>query len=458
MENNIYNPNYYTNLSSDNAMIQAALDAACRDGVSVTIPQYNKRTDSMVWIINESIKLGDNTVLYLDNCTLRQGEDVYDNIFVNANLADGTWNTPNGRQKKIHIHGIGRAALENTKHNELTEFTHSKDGLPHIYKNCMILFVNAEDIIIENLNIREQRYWAFNFLYTSDARISNIDFYALHTVPNQDGIDLRVGCSNFVIENITGVTGDDTVALTCLRSIYDEDMARLGMDDSIHNVTIRNVYSNTPCGVVRLLNHNGKKLYNINIENVGDVADDPAFAPLHSDKSQFRVGACVRIGENFYYASRKAAPEDTYNITVRNVTSRARMAVRIACALSCSVVEDVKVYGDGGTAVFFGEGEVRNLVLRDLRYPMNHRPNPLDDNRLENHYNQQPPHDPDPSRELCAIYFKDTAAENLIVSNLFVSDKLTAVFGGKGRVRMKAENICFNASPIEMYSGEVEIR
>ena len=34
------------------------------------------------------------------------------------------------------------------------------------------------------------------------------------TILNQDGLDLRQGCHDIAIENITGYTGDDLVALT----------------------------------------------------------------------------------------------------------------------------------------------------------------------------------------------------------------------------------------------------
>ena len=72
--NNPFNPNFYANLDSDSAMIQAAVDAAAKTGDAVTIPRYNARTDSRVWNITEAILLPDHATIYLDNCHLRHAD------------------------------------------------------------------------------------------------------------------------------------------------------------------------------------------------------------------------------------------------------------------------------------------------------------------------------------------------------------------------------------------------
>lgn len=50
-----------------------------------------------------------------------------------------------------------------------------------------------------------------------------------------------------MINNITGCAGDDTVALTCLHSKFDDSANRASFDDLIHNITISNICSATPC-------------------------------------------------------------------------------------------------------------------------------------------------------------------------------------------------------------------
>ena len=81
-----FNPNFYSHLEDDSAMIQAAVDEAAKYGESVTIPRYNERTGEPIWIISRAIKLYSGSVVYLDNCHLRQADNVIENIFKNSNL------------------------------------------------------------------------------------------------------------------------------------------------------------------------------------------------------------------------------------------------------------------------------------------------------------------------------------------------------------------------------------
>lgn len=336
--------------------------------------------------------------------------------------------------------------------SDLNEDTSLKNGMLHVTQNSMFNFINTERIHIENIRIKNQRYRAFVFHYCAHARISEIDFYAPNTFRNQDGIDLRTGCSDFVIENILGCTGDDTVALTCLRSIYDEDMES-GFDSSINNVIIRNINARTNYSLVRLLNHGGKKLYNILIDGVyEDKEREPSKEKLWVEaderKKYLRSGATVRIGENSYYGTGvKAMVDDTYNVTVKNVVSRGRMGVRVACALSSSVIENVQMYGNGGAAVYFGEGEMKNIVVRDIMYPKGVVAYECDDNRFEANVNNVY-FSIDDNREICAVYFKGAKVHSTVVQNVFAGEGLTSIFGAVGETEavIKVDNIMKNNS------------
>ncbi|MDD4019529.1 MAG: hypothetical protein PHV28_16490 [Kiritimatiellae bacterium] len=97
---------------------------------------------------------------------------------------------------------------------------------------------------------------------------------------------MRKGCHHIVIRDVFGVTGDDSVALTGLRSSVDGSVtgrmhvgdAYPAASDDIHDVIIRNVRTFVAGGhhTVRLLNHDGIKLYNI---SVSDVVDQSAPGP-----------------------------------------------------------------------------------------------------------------------------------------------------------------------------------
>lgn len=464
---NEFSPNNYAHLDNDGAMIQTAVDEAAKSGGKVTVPRMNVRTGSCVWNIDRAIRLHTGSVICLDNCILRQSDGMFDNMFVNSNLDTDECYTREGRQSDIKIYGLGNAVLDGGVHNGKTEFTQKGEDVRSVLYNSMFNFVNTERITIENLRIINQRYWAVVFHYSAHCRISNIDFYATATAPNQDGIDLRTGCNHFTIENITGCTGDDTVALTCLKSRFDERIAQAQLDDAIHHVTIRNVCTTTHCSAVRLLNHRGKKLHNILVENIIHSAqrdeaqergkDNP---PLDEKTAKMRPGALVRIGENFYYGNgEKARLEDTYNITVRNVTGSMRMGIKANCALNNALFDNIQIYGDGGTAVYFGEGNMKNIKVSNIGYSLVHSPKPNDDNRAEAHYNMSPGKlAPVSDRKVCAVYFKESIAQNIVFDNVYASDKLTAVFGGNGDVTMKATNIVRESDMVPVFDPELNVK
>lgn len=447
--NPLFDPNSYIHLGDDSAMIQAAVNAAAATGETVTIPRYNARTGQPIWNLERAIRLYSGSVICLDNCTLRQADGMFENIFINANQDTPAVFTREGRQHDIKIYGLGNALLDGGNHNGFTEHTQTGPNDRPATFNCVFNFMNVERIEIKDIRIINQRYWAFVFHYCAHCHISNIDFRAVFSAPNQDGIDLRTGCNNFLIENITGCTGDDTVALTCLRSRYDEAMKAAQLDDGIHHVIIRNVCSRTNYALVRLLNHRGKVLHDIIVENIMESTEgDPAqarcseYPPLDPEAHSFRAGACVRIGENYYYGDGpKAQLSDTYNVTVRNVVGRMRTGIRVSCALNNAAFDNIQIFGDGGTAVHFAEGTVKNIRVSNIGYSMVHAPRPTDDNRSEGKFNRQPNPEAKPDRKLCAVFFKETNAENISFSNVYASDQLTAVFGGNGTVSMWANNV-----------------
>lgn len=463
--NSLYDPNYYVQMCDDSAMIQAAVDAAAVKGETVIIPRYNARTGKNIWNIERAIRLHTGSVICLNNCVLRQADGVFENIFINSNQETPDLYTREGRQYDIKIYGLGNALLDGGIHNGMTEYGQKAPGKKWIIYNCIFNFANAERVCIDNIRIVNQRYWAMVFHYCAHCHISNIDFYAPHEIINRDGIDLRTGCNNFIIENITGCNGDDTVALTCMGSWFDEGMKSVQLDDSIHHVTIRNVCSSTPASQVRLLNHHEKLIHNILIENIMESSErDPAqqrngeFPPLDPEAGSLRTGSCVRIGENHYYGSGpKAQITDTYNITVRNVAGRMRTAIRVNCALNNAVFDNIQLYGDGGTGVMFGEGNVKNIRVSNIGYSLHHAPCPTDDNRSENIWNQQNNKEVKADRKLCAVYFKETNARNIVFDRIHAAEGLTAVFGGSGNVSMRATNIIRENSETPLFDRDLTV-
>lgn len=328
--------------------IQNAINKAKEIGCDkVVIPKFNKRAESFMWEIEKTIKLPSDIHLVLDNCYLRMADDTFCNMITNENCRTELGKTKAGEQQNIIVEGLGRAILDGGKYNGLSEGNYNKETGPYPMDNCTIMMTNVKGFTVKNIHICNQRYWGMNFLFCSNGRISDIDFMADHTfidengkiqtvltrryphsaicVKNADGIDLRAGCHDIIVENITGFTEDDTVALTNLPGQSTMRYAVEGMSLDVHNIIIRNINSATLYANVRLLNQGGTKIYNILIDGIMDATKD--FPGLE------RGSSAVRIGDHNMYGSRHATSDETYNITVRNVYSAALAPLNIVCEM-----------------------------------------------------------------------------------------------------------------------------
>ncbi len=477
-----FDPNFYVNAKDDAEMIQLALDAASKCGEKVVIPRRNERTGADIWILPRAIKLYTGSTVCLDNCHLRQADGIFDNIFKNSYARTEEGKLLKNRQYDIHIYGLGNAVLDGGNHNGLVERNANRDGRPSSIVNSPIHFVNCERIRVENLRIVNSRYWGMCFHYCSSGRISNVHFMSVGNCPNQDGIDLRTGCNGFVIENISGYTQDDTIALTCLKDGNRYDVE--GMDDSIHNVIIRNITSFSLCAQVRLLNNYGKKLYNILIENVQNYAEYdqcdersnslPIRAPMSENyyvdskttsampdgeywatftPGRMWTAASVRIGENHYFdpndPNSVAKLGHMYNITVKNVQSWARTPVYVARALCDSVIENVQVFGKSPVAVYFDSGEYDNVKLRDISFNRNAYHDEADDGITEDSW--------------CGfscrsvVYFKKAKATNIFADGITTANDSPAVFAGSGDVTVKARDVYMRNDETQLSFGDVKV-
>lgn len=431
-----YNPNYYKRMPDDAAQIQAAVDAAAATGHAVVIPRRNERTGMDIWNLPRAVRLYSGSTVILDNCHLRQADGSFDNIFKSDGARTEAACSAENRLYDIRISGIGRAVLDGGKHNGLTEGTWKEMDKGPCYTNSAVHFHNVERFTVENIHVEESRYWGLTFHYCAEGRISNITFNNSGTAPNQDGIDLRVGCHDILIENIMGRTGDDVVALTCLDD-WGGRMRVEGLSPDLHSVIIRNVQGATTDvrGIVRTLNHYGFKLYNVIIENVIDLS--PAYGP-------WRAGSAVRIGENGYCRDESLLANygDTYNITVRNVASRARHGVFISRTLENALIDNIQMYGDGGCALLFREGVYRNIRVKNLTASAECVTPDTDDSPTENCYNRRRiPDRPVEENRAYMVYFQGAHIGNLRMEGITAGKNLDAVFGGYGNVQLRARDV-----------------
>lgn len=309
----------------DSAYIQNLIDSAVADSdgmKTVTVPAVNPNDPNggSTYLLSNAIVLSSNTTVKLDNCTLRLNDGVLCNIFMSKGCYDKTM-TAEQELKNIKIIGIGNAVLDGGKHNGVTEKTAtSENGYSTVRHNHSIHFRNVDGFEISNLKIVEPRYWGLSFVCCENGVIKNIDFDCSNQAPNQDGIDLRIGCNNFLIEGITGVTGDDTVALTALSTPTSSDtyLSVEGKDKDIHDVTIKNLAAtcNGGHGIIRLLAHHGNQIYNVKMENIVDTS------------TNIHVYGVLRIGDTNYAGSgTPMAYGDIHDIEIDGVVSNGHLAI-----------------------------------------------------------------------------------------------------------------------------------
>lgn len=343
---------------TDSGTIQNAIAAAVADGCrKVLIPRYNLRTDKTEWRIDKAIEIPSEMTLILDNCYMVQETGVYDNMFRNS-LALTQHHTLETEQHDIAVLGVGNVRLSGGVHNGLLERTCGKNGFPKSMQcNHIFLWINVRGLRLENIYFENQRYWAVNHIYCRDVKMKNLDFFAYPHVPNMDGIDLRVGCRDFKIENITGRTGDDTVAMTAIMG-NNETAARVeGKTTDICNVKVRNVISDANRMLnVRMLTQDGVLLHDIDVDT---VMDSSAWETKVYCKAALGLGTQGAL----YVKVCRAKPGDLSRITARNIYTRGAIAVRFDDACTDSTFTNIKTFN----TCFTGIGTVGfGCVLKNI--------------------------------------------------------------------------------------------
>ena len=335
------------------AYIQNLIDEAKRNGIREVTVSGN-------YEIEREIRLPSGTTLILKDCHLRLADGSYTNIFVNEHHGTEAGKTLAGTDRDIRILGIGEAILDGGEYNGLSEKTQNKDGLPPIWKNNFILFTNVDGFEIDGLTLLHQRWWASCFVFARNGKIRNInvmasdaavdengniyhglkqDKYSEILIKNADGIDLRCGCNNILIENVTGFTEDDTVALTGLMWNLEEAVFVPELSTDICNITIKNIRGSALCALVRLLNQDGIKMHDVTVDG---VFDESLSCP-HLDRGAYGV----RIGDVHLYGKKmRPTPEDTYNITVKNLYFEGLYAINLATSPKNLVLENISTHKD----------------------------------------------------------------------------------------------------------------
>ncbi len=324
----------------DAATIQNAIDYARAEGIRcVVIPCWNVRMQQARWDIEATIRIPSYINIVLLHSHLRHTDFMYGNIFANSrayDFEDRNWST---EEHDMAISGVGDAVLDGGKHNGLKEKTCFLFGLPDKRYNATVRFDNVRNMVLENFQIRNSRWYGTYFIHCDTVRVSGLDFDNTEQECNRDGVDVRQGNHNFLIENITGTTGDDTVALNNLGNDGNDGRYVKGKDYDTLNMVIRNVKSDAGRWfTVRLLTQDRHLEQHFTLDTIMDVS-------LPEDKD--RVDAVVVIGSHEYHYKIPAELGDLAHLTIRDVYSRANYGVALGGCNDDIDISNVHTYADG---------------------------------------------------------------------------------------------------------------
>ena len=397
----VFSPVDFPDSPTDSAAIQSAIDAAAAAGTfRVTIPPWNARAKSPVWTIDETIRLPSGTTLILDSCRLVMADGVFCNMFANAHAWTPDRNAAAAEDREITIAGLGHPVLDGGNYNGWGErctpagpdqsIARNSDAAAKIGRrfvsNCLIYFHNVRDFRIEGLHLRHQRYWAACFVFCSFGEIRDIRFEAdiswmsedgkTHNparlpakyqnvwVKNGDGIDLRVGCHDILVENISGFTEDDTVALTNLNGSERVDEVE-GKSTDICRITIRNVRTGTWIWMyqVRLLAADGRRIHDVTIDTVVDT-------PQPHWPWQNNAAVVINSPNGEYFHDRNEEMGDMWNISIANVWSHAPAPILLFRAVDGLDIRNVHAFENCHAAILCqADAELKNARFSGIFCP-----------------------------------------------------------------------------------------
>jgi polygalacturonase len=357
----IITPNHFKK-GSDSDRIEKAIIEALKLGVnSIQIPRYDNINKKEIWLIDRAIVVPSDFTLILNDCLVRLAKGTQDNIITNS----GARTEPLSENRNIRIIGQGNAVLSGG-----LEAHFDPPGDVAGYRTIGILLNETMYFTIDGIKMEETQAWAILADGCAYGRISNIDFNNSAKYPNQDGIDLKC-CHDIIIENITGITGDDMIALGGSRSDENQiaskskgtvtqrmSVGRTGKmkDDNIYNISVSNIKGTTVgnCAIIRLLNNDGVKMYNIFINNIMDTSKE-------GERGNSRA---IVIGDVRYWTIRMNQMGETSRIFINNVVSRAPVVIQVRGSLTNSIFNNIVGYGENNQVIeYWDKSQIENVIV-----------------------------------------------------------------------------------------------
>ena len=306
--------------ADDAETLQNALDFAA--GSCVVIPRWNDRTGSTLWNVGRTLRVPSDTTVILLDAHLRLEDFTYCNLFTNKDRPG----------RNIRILGIGSATADSGSFNGLMAGNAGTMGFGPITDNALMLFAGVDGLTVEHLHMKQQRWACVLCVGCTNGRLADLDFHAPRVHPDLGGIRLHSGCRNMLVERITGLTGDDVVAL---RAVPEDDALCSCGSGNITAIHIRDIKADTcRCSMVDLRTRGGGKISDVLIETMVDC----------SLAEQKRVpNACVQVGDAF--------SENVTDIRLRDMAARAVATVRFGGKSEGIRICNLHSFGSSGHAI-----------------------------------------------------------------------------------------------------------
>ena len=287
-------PTFYG--QTDAETLQNAVNAAARQGMGLLIPRYNARCDSLLWDIHKAIELPSGSRIVLLDAHLRLTDGSFTNLFYTRNA------------RNIQICGVGTACLDSGIPNGLKRKNAGKWGLGAIETNALVRLEGVQSFSIRDLHIHQSRFYGIFCNHCARGHIRDLDYYAPPIFPDLGGIWLEGDCHDYLLENLTGITGEDMVRL-------------LG---NARSMTIRDINANVSrCSMVAIAD----KAENIRIRGIVDSS-------IPEQKKQPR--AMVYLEPD----------SESRSVTVRSVCGRAAATVELGGRAEHLLAENIHSFSN----------------------------------------------------------------------------------------------------------------
>lgn len=298
-------PNMYKS-GSQSERIQRAIEEAKKSSGKVIIPKYDAIEKTNVWLIDKAILLPGDIELELNNCKIKLSDKCRDNFIRSANAGMGISNVE--PLSNVKITGKGNVLLEGASNPRSTgdhnkTLSNDPKGFGQSYgsdagkagenpkggwRNHAIVLAHVDVFEISGIKLKDYHAHGIVLERCTNGRVKDITFDVRQAVNvtgtdkqvlNQDGLGVRFGCRNIIVDNCRGKSGDDfiNIGLTDTGVGAGEENVNVvsgsihaGEKDNISNIYLQNWqdFYSISHRAIRIMPVGNLRIRNVFIENM----------------------------------------------------------------------------------------------------------------------------------------------------------------------------------------------